>query len=174
MCQSIKRSRSIKKSFPRAGKFVVCKDIAPPKRDALAGLLLFISFILGACTVGNGRICGPQTPSAYCEEVAYQKLFHPKPYLHLWVKEGVIQPQDRRDDSAKCGGQPSDSNPMRVHNEESLQLSGETLWETRQRLAYQWQRCMLNKGYRFTGACYDNEISRDSPACMGRELISLP
>jgi hypothetical protein len=116
----------------------------------------------------------PSNTICLCDEVAYQKLFHPKPYLHLWEKEGVIQPQDRRDDSANCGGQPSDSNPMRVYNEESLQLQGETLWETRQRLGYQWQRCMLNKGYRFTGACYDNEISRDSPACMGRELISLP
>lgn len=27
------------------------------------------------------------------------------------------------------------------------------------------ERCMINKGYRFTGECYDNEISRASPAC---------
>jgi hypothetical protein len=33
---------------------------------------------------------------------------------------------------------------------------------------------MLIRGYRFTGACYNNEISRYSPACMGRELMSLP
>lgn len=144
------------------------------KRCLTGCFIIFYFLISVGCSIGNGRICGPQTPSAYCDEVAYQKLFHPKPYLHLWEKEGVIQAQGRRDDSANCGGQPSDSNPMRVYNEESLQLQGETHWETRQRLAYQWQRCMLNKGYRFTGACYDNEISRDSPACMGRELISLP
>nr|CUV13268.1 protein of unknown function [Ralstonia solanacearum] len=37
--------------------------------------------LLSGCTIGNGHVCGPQTPALYCDREAYEKLMHPKPYI---------------------------------------------------------------------------------------------
>ena len=41
-------------------------------------LILFCLSGLIGCTIGNGHICGPQTPQAYCDREAYERLIHPK------------------------------------------------------------------------------------------------
>lgn len=67
--------------------------------------IFWISFllVLSGCTIGNGHICGPQTPAAYCDKDAYEKLMHPKPEGAHWIKEGMTR-ERRRDDYKECGG----------------------------------------------------------------------
>jgi len=135
--------------------------------------LIFLSAgLLTACSIGNGRICGPQTPKVNCDKEALEKLLHPKPYLHKWNKEGV-SPEMRRDDAFNCGGRRSDTHPMSRNNEEALQLSGETIWDANKRLVNLWRQCMLNKDYIYIGKCYDTEYGRDDPSCKGRVLEPL-
>src|SRR5574343_205841 len=59
--------------------------------------------VLHGCAIGNGHICGPQTPQAYCDKEAYEKLMHPKPYGAHWVKEGMTR-EGRKHDFKECGG----------------------------------------------------------------------
>jgi hypothetical protein len=115
-------------------------------------ILCAITTIVG-CTIGNGRICGPQTPVAYCDEEAYQNLLHPKSYLEYWVKNG-IKPSTRRDDSVDCGAlDPSlqtdpDGYPVfSIEDYQSMQHRGEDITITEKRIRAEWQRCMLEKGY---------------------------
>ena len=59
--------------------------------------------LLAACTIGNGRICGPQTPRAYCDKEAYEKLANPKTYGEYWVKPGMTK-ESWQQDWVACGG----------------------------------------------------------------------
>ncbi len=65
--------------------------------------LMFFTILFTGCTIGNGHICGPQTPTAYCNKEAYQKLMHPKPYGAHWIKEGITR-EGRTADWLQCGG----------------------------------------------------------------------
>jgi len=128
-------------------------------------LLIVMATALTGCTFGNGMICGPQTPLAYCNREAYQRLAHPKPYLENWEKS-PINPAERSMDSANCGGGSSNNAPN--FSQEGLAAAsqpGEKEYETRIRLHHNWERCMLKKGYRFSGECYNNQTSRAKPAC---------
>lgn len=94
-----------------------------------------------------------------------------KPYLHYWEKPGATE-RIRRQDSLACG---TANTPYAIENvvfapPASRQLSDEEYT----RLFHSWERCMLERGYRFTGKCYDNEIGRRKPACAGRTLEPLP
>ncbi|MEJ7029227.1 hypothetical protein, partial [Ralstonia solanacearum] len=88
-----------------------------------------------------------------------------KPYIEKWDKPGMTS--DTRDqDSANCGGGSGSHAPgfsQKRINEEKR--PGEKESSAYARLFYNWERCMIKKGYRFTGECYNNEISRASPAC---------
>jgi len=133
--------------------------------------VLYLGLLLTACSIGNGRICGPQTPKVNCDKEALQKLLHPTPYLQKWKKAG-ISPEMRRKDSTDCGGGSSDS-PGFAHRQKAERLSNEKEHETYSRLHHNWQRCMLGKDYIYTGKCYDNEIGRAAPSCEGRVLEPL-
>ncbi|MGM0516885.1 MAG: hypothetical protein ACQER6_04730 [Pseudomonadota bacterium] len=95
-----------------------------------------------------------------------------KPYLHYWVKPGMTE-ESRRQDSRECriGG----VSPGKIHRPEfkNAVRPGEKEQDAYLRLVHEWEKCMLGKGYRFTGKCYDNEIGRSSPACAGRTLEPL-
>lgn len=67
-------------------------------------VMMAVVLITSGCTIGNGHICGPQTPAAYCDREAYEELMHPKPYIDKWEKPGA-SPETRRQDSASCGGE---------------------------------------------------------------------
>lgn len=115
-----------------------------------------------------------------------------KPTLYYWEKSGMT-PEGRRQDAFDCGGgrgvvspesacwsspkgcpDVSDEVPIFGKNKiKASQQPGETENATKTRLHYEWQRCMLSHGYRFTGKCYDNENGRASPACAGRVLEPL-
>ena len=67
-------------------------------------ILMLMGTVLTACTVGNGMICGPQTPAAYCDRDAYQKLANPKSYGQYWTKP-TMTTESWRQDWVECGGQ---------------------------------------------------------------------
>ena len=54
------------------------------------------SCLMIACTIGNGQICGPQTPAAYCDKIAYERLKYPKPYGAHWIKDGMIRKAEEK------------------------------------------------------------------------------
>jgi len=128
-------------------------------------IVMTLALCSAGCTIGNGHICGPQTPRAYCDREAYEELMHPKPLIKKWEKPGMTE-ETRNQDSNDCGG-GSDArrtpaspgfSPEKIKAE---QRPGEEELVAFFRLKDKWERCMLNKGYRYTGEC----SSRPSPAC---------
>jgi hypothetical protein len=111
--------------------------------------ILVISILLGGCSFGNGHICGPQTPAAYCDAVAYEELTHPKPYGAHWVKDGMTEAQ-RLDDIEQCGG----GKGLYVGFPDA-QIKAERQWDettdfpARDRLSKKWSTCMEANGYRY-------------------------
>ncbi|WP_250888301.1 hypothetical protein [Ralstonia solanacearum] len=84
-----------------------------------------------------------------------------KPYLEEWEKPSAT-PETRRQDSASCGGGDSNHAPLFTATEiKAEQRPGEKENFAYSRLHHNWQRCMLAKGYRYTGKCY----SQSSPGC---------
>ena len=94
-----------------------------------------------------------------------------KPYIEYWEKDGMTR-EERARDSIECGG--SSRGPDFSREElDAARRKGENDRVVSSRLFDDWQRCMLEKGYHFTGKCYDNEVGRTSPACAGRALRPL-
>ena len=107
-------------------------------------LFLALGLLVTGCTVGNGRICGPQTPIAYCDREAYERLVHPKAYGEYWVKPGVTK-EVWRQDWVDCGG-------MRDGAYSSGALSGSTnavLHAASEKKTGELSTCMQSKGYVF-------------------------
>ena len=119
------------------------------------GFVIPLIFLLNACAIGNGRICGPQTPRAYCDKEMYQELMHPPPYLQYWEKEGdTMTLIERRQDSVSCGaidlGNSRDPDGYPGFTQQELEAArhpGEELIIAEKRLRADWQRCMIKKGY---------------------------
>lgn len=121
-----------------------------------------MSLTVTACTIGNGHICGPQTPIAYCDSEAYQKLMHPKPYLHYWEKSEMTS-KGRRQDWMDCGGFNDGSfSPYIGRLKEEMRPEEKDHSAAHLRLENDLQRCMIKKGYRFTGEC---SYRKNFPAC---------
>ena len=111
--------------------------------------------ILGVCLVLGG-----------CAQDRLVKLDRtPNLFLKYWEKNSVA-PEERSRESIDCGGNYFDG-PNFGNRERAAvnRREGETDNMVDRRLSYAWQRCMLSKGYRFTGQCFDNEISKNNPAC---------
>lgn len=125
-----------------------------------AGLL----FLLGGCTIGNGRICGPQTPAAYCDAKALKALLHPPPYLEAWAKPGASS-EEKMTDWLACGGS---ANGQFVPSEEMKKVwrrpEDTSSVPSYHRADYQFQRCLLGKGFVWVGRC-DYSHSKSMPAC---------
>lgn len=125
------------------------------KRLHLLWAALCLSFLLTGC--------GTQVPLSGKARDDYMKSI--KPYLQYWDKPGMTS-EGRSQDSASCGGGSSDHAPEFHPNKiKAAQRPGETENATYTRLFHDWERCMIKKGYRYTGKCSDNEISRAKPAC---------
>jgi hypothetical protein len=90
-----------------------------------------------------------------------------KANLEYWMKPGMTE-ENRIRDAGDCGGGYTNYTGFSESAIAARKIAGETDLETRGRLFHEWERCVLNKGYRYTGNCYDNEISRASPACGAR------
>ena len=102
-------------------------------------VFISVSLVVNACGIGGQWMNG--NPSAGKNI---------KPYLHYWGKTGVTAEQ-RREDSASCGGSRSDTHPNSVNDldERKLMLPGETIGKTRERISIAWANCMKDKGYRY-------------------------
>ena len=107
-------------------------------------LCLIVS--LSGCVVGFGVASEPGPP-----EIEY------------WIKPGTSAEQ-RVQDSKECGGSTLGANFSDKQMEAERQ-PGESILSLLKRLHHKWERCMLSKGYQYTGQCLDNSVSRSSPAC---------
>ncbi|MDM7857441.1 hypothetical protein [Thiopseudomonas acetoxidans] len=108
-------------------------------------LCLIVS--LSGCVVGFGVASEPGPP-----EIEY------------WIKPDTSAEQ-RVQDSKECGGSPLGANFSRKQLEAEGQPGEHIFLGPLSRLHDKWERCMLSKGYRYTGQCLDNSVSRSSPAC---------
>ena len=124
--------------------------------------------LLTACAIGNGRICGPQTPMAYCDAAAMQALMNPSSYRDYWAKEGGSE-AEKRLDWVSCGGLP-DGRYVPSSAEVDLWRQAadiDRILLPRQRADAEFQRCLLRKGLRWTGGC-NTRNTRAMPACVAR------
>jgi len=119
-------------------------------------------FLLTGCGIGGHWMNGNPFPEPIT------------PYLHYWEKAGA-SPETRREDSVLCEGRRSDTEPFPYEYNKKLWLPNEKMAQARRRLANQWKVCMMEKGYVYTGKCYDTEYTRKypSPSCKGRVLEKL-
>lgn len=124
--------------------------------------IVLISFLMTGCSIGNGRICGPQTPAINCNKEGYERLMDTTPYIEKWKKENGT-PGGRDVASEECGGGRGKYAPVIPDKViQAERLPGESKDKAYDRLRINWQRCMVKKGYRYTGECYG---TRNTPAC---------
>lgn len=122
-------------------------------KNRVSRLAIFaLSFIVSGCGIGGMWMNGNPFPTPV------------KPYLEYWEKPGWTA-ETRMQSSASCGGGLSDRPGFSEKYIKKFQKSGESDGQAYSRLFKEWERCMIRDGYRYTGKCYDNEISRVSPAC---------
>ena len=110
--------------------------------------LIIVVILFTGCTIGNGHICGPQTPTAYCNKEAYEKLMHPKPYGAHWIKEGMAR-ESRRVDYMQCGG---GSDLREGYGVKSVQ-SNKEFFDGFNVHTHQLMNCMKSKGYVYLDQC---------------------
>ncbi|WP_417550434.1 hypothetical protein [Methylophaga sp.] len=114
---------------------------------------LYASCLLSACTIGNGRICGPQTPAAHCDKEAYERLKYPKPYGAHWIKEGMTK-ESRLDDTTACG---SGRTEYVLFSEDKIQAAKKPEdpndIKAMGRLTKEWAECMRDRGYVYLEYC---------------------
>ncbi|MRR28864.1 hypothetical protein EG834_00670 [bacterium] len=114
-------------------------------------LLILVNLVMAGCMIGNGHICGPQTPLAYCDKEAYEKLLHPKPYLDYWEKPGMTV-EGRSEDSFRCGGSRGGDDPPESKINEIMRLHNESYWQANERIQIEWRNCMKAKGYQYVNS----------------------
>jgi len=126
---------------------------------------VLLALTLAGCTIGNGRICGPQTPAAYCDAEALKDLLHPKPYIDLWEKPGASSDQKMVDWLA-CGGSPKGRFTPGSQELQKWKTSDDDLSiiSAYHRADDQFQRCLIGKGLVWRGRC-DLPQSHTFPAC---------
>ncbi len=109
--------------------------------------ILVVSFLTG-CTIGNGRICAPQTPAAYCDKEAYEKLAHPQPYGAHWVKEGMTR-EKRLEEFIECNG----SSSLKQGYEIQYGQSNDAFFAGFNAHVTKVAACMRSKGYSYLENC---------------------
>jgi hypothetical protein len=105
---------------------------------------LFVVVFVSACTIGNGQICGPQTPRAYCNKEAYERLINPKTYGEYFEKPGMTK-ESWRADWIACGGTSNGDYSSEVPSGSSTAV----LLADSKRKAEQLSSCMQSKGYEY-------------------------
>lgn len=85
------------------------------------------------------------------------------PRIESWVKADTSA-ERRVLDSQDCGGTQSGSN-FTDKEVEAERRPNEGILAPLSRLHHKWERCMLGKGYQYTGQCLDNPVSSSRPAC---------
>jgi len=115
-------------------------------------IVLFIPLLFSGCGIGGYWMNGNPFVS------------EPRPpEIEYWIKPDITAEQ-RVQDSKECGGSTLGANFSDKQMEAERQ-PGESFLSLLKRLHHKWERCMLSKGYQYTGQCVDNSVSRSSPAC---------
>lgn len=109
-------------------------------------IVMCLSILLTACMIGNGRICGPQTPAVYCDREAYERLTHPKGYGDYWVKDGMTK-EVWGQDWVKCGGMADGGYATDAPSGSSSKILIASASQKREKLG----ACMVSKDYHFSG-----------------------
>lgn len=132
------------------------------RRQGHEGLgLLMTAAVLTGCTAVNGRLCGPQTPRAYCDNSTHDALANPPSQRDSWAA-GKAEAGQLGAAWVACGGM--------ANGNVGINQQGGDGRETVQRLTRKnddVQRCMMEKGYRYTGTC-SGDIAGRFPACQSR------
>jgi len=119
--------------------------------------LLFSLLLTGCFTCMSSWCLGEET---------YQRLMYPKHYIEWWDKPSMTV-EGRRQDWVECGGlSDGDFSPSARKIEEEMTRAGVDKYVADTRLRYDFQRCMISKGYRYTGDCTD-KILKTRPLCGG-------
>ncbi|HMM55832.1 MAG TPA: hypothetical protein PKC23_12525 [Candidatus Desulfobacillus sp.] len=82
-----------------------------------------------------------------------------KSYMEYWTKDGMTA-ESRVRDWVACGGQPNGNFGL----DSRKRLPGEEYSNYRTRLEFEFQRCMIRNGYRYTGNC-SSEYMKARPLC---------
>ena len=117
-------------------------------------LIFFIPFVFSGCGIGGYWMNG----NPFVSEPG-------PPAIESWIKPGTSAEQ-RVEDSKECGGTQLGSSGFTDQQIEAERQPGEKgYFSPLARLHHKWERCMLSKGYQYTGQCLDNSVSRARPAC---------
>ena len=126
-------------------------------------LLVMAALALGGCYIHNGEICSIAMPQIYCDKEAYARLTKPIRASHNWAKDGKNE-ESRLSDWIECGGTNNGDYGLLAREPGNERTTKEIQSEIKH-LAHSLQRCMLKKGYIYTGQCLDTDVSRAQPAC---------
>ncbi len=125
-------------------------------RKLVAGAATFASLLLlsGCCPNGCFVLTGD----------AYRALAFPEPIRERWFKEDITD-QRRQTDWFECGGSETGNFSPDSNLLERIQKKfGISDLKAHDMIFRDVQRCMLRKGYRYTGKC-DLDVLRAMPAC---------
>ena len=112
-----------------------------------------VAFILTGCGVGGFWMNGNPFPAK-----------PGPPPIEGWNKLDASAEQ-RIADSIDCGGS-SFGPDFSLEKVQAERVPGEYLMKPSARLNHNWERCMLKKGYQYTGECdFDYQFYRERPAC---------
>ncbi|MBD9402274.1 hypothetical protein [Comamonas sp. CMM02] len=119
------------------------------KRFMQLNAVLWLSVLLTGCGIGLGLF--PNATS-----------YSTKPYLQYWEKEGITS-SARQSDSRECGSTllPSAPHQDGISMVRKGMKHDEASYD---RAMAAWQRCMINKGYQYTGVC-KSDYAKSWPAC---------
>ena len=119
---------------------------------------LWIAVLLGLLLMG----CGTQVALSGKAYDDYQKSF--KRYIEHWEKTDMTT-DGRMRDWIDCGGSSNgDFSPYHAQVIEEKRSDEKGTDASYKRLSDKLQRCILKKGYHYTGHC-DNQIMKAEPAC---------
>lgn len=117
-------------------------------------MVLTSTTLLGCCPNGCFIVTGE----------AFRKAANPTPYLDQWVKPGVTKEQLLQT-SAECGGGIGERPGFSEEKIAKVRQPGDSWMDAYSRLFIDYERCLIEKGFKYTGPCYNNEVSRRLPRC---------
>ena len=125
------------------------------------------NIVLLLCTLVSGceLLCQAGTGTCGLSREQAERLLHPKPFIEYWDKPGMTV-EGRRQNWMECGGlsDGSFSPSERILEAEKTRL-GVTMSIAHFRLESDFQRCIISKGYHYTGACTEGISMSALPAC---------
>ena len=114
------------------------------------------------------QIAADERPADEYSHDAHLRLRHQ--WTACMLKRSGSSLEQISDDSRACGGSNSGAN-FREQQIDEIIRPNEKRHEARSRLHHIWQRCMMEKDYRYTGRCFDNKNARHYPKCKGHVFL---